>query len=82
MYCAEAVFWPAFLCLVPWKVWYGQVGGKGLKYTSRSYPSTELGCVQVLLLDPGAGKHCQIPQYSHRLSGAQEDRETISVRQL
>lgn len=80
MYCAEAVSWPAFLRLVPWKLSYGQVGGKGLKYTSRSYPSAALGCVQ--RLDPEAGKHCQIPEHSHRLSGAQEDRETISVRQL
>lgn len=82
MYCTEALFWPALLHLVPWKLWYGQVGGKGLKRTSRSHPSPELGCVQNLRLDPEAGKHCQIPQYSHRLSRAQEDRETISAMQL
>lgn len=66
---------------VPWKLWYGQVGGEGLKCTSRSHPSTELGRVQDLRLDPEARKRCQIPQYSHRLSRAQEDRE-ISVMQL
>lgn len=82
MHCTEALFWPAFLLLVPWKLWYGQVGGKGLKCTSSSHPSTELGRGQDLHLDPEAGKLCQIPQYSHRLSGAQEDRETISVMQL
>lgn len=82
MYCAEALFWPAFLHLVPWKLWYGQVGGKSLKCTSRSHLSTELGHVQDLHLDPEAGKHCQIPQYSHCLRGAQEDRETVSVIQL
>lgn len=82
MYCTEAPFWPVFLHLVAWKLWNEQVGGKDLKCTSRSHPSTDLGCVQDLHLEPEAGKRCQIPQYSHRLSRAQEDRETISVMQL
>lgn len=82
MYCTEAPFWPAFPHLVPWKLWNGQVGGKDLKCTCRSHPSRDLGRVQELHLDPGAGKLCQIPQYSHALSRAQEDRETISGVQL